>query len=73
MVSIKKMLNMKKCLLLLFVLSCCIHMTGETNKGFFLRGAFYQDWMGLKSEGIDLYSRLSSRLKLTFLNKPGSG
>jgi hypothetical protein len=29
--------------------------------------------MGLKSEGYDLYSRLSSRLKLTLFNKPGNG
>ena len=66
-------LNMKKWLLVLYILLCCLPISGETKKEFFLRGAFYQDWMGLKSEDSDLYNRLSSRLKLTFLNKPGDG
>ena len=73
MVSMRKKLNMKPWLLFIFVLSCWCHMVGETNKGFFFRGAFYQDWMGIKSEDSDLYHRLSSRLKLTFWNKPGDG
>jgi hypothetical protein len=67
------MVNMKKWLLFLCVLFCCIGISGDTTKEFFLRGAFYQDWMGLKSEDTDLYSRLSSRLKLTLFNKPGNG
>ncbi|NIM13818.1 MAG: hypothetical protein GTO45_17240 [Candidatus Aminicenantes bacterium] len=65
--------NLKMGLLFLCFLLCCINISGDTQKEFFLRGAFYQDWMGLKSEGTELYHRLSSRLKLTFLNKPGDG
>ncbi|UCH98047.1 MAG: hypothetical protein JSV88_14665 [Candidatus Aminicenantes bacterium] len=64
---------MGKWLLLFCFLSWGVHMAGETNKSFFFRGAFYQDWMGIKSEGSDFYNRLSSRLKLTFWNKPGDG
>lgn len=64
---------MKAWLLFICVLYCWGHMAGETNKGFFFRGAFYQDWMGIKSEDSDLYQRLSSRLKLTLWNKPGDG
>jgi hypothetical protein len=67
------MVKMKKWFLFLCVLFCCIGISGDTAKSFFFRGAFYQDWMGLKSEESDLYNRLSSRLKLTFLNKPGDG
>ncbi len=73
MVNIRKMVNIKKWLVFLSILFCCMGISGDTTKGFFLRGAFYQDWMGLKSEDIDLYSRLSSRLKLTLINKPGDG
>lgn len=65
--------NRKIGLLFLCLLLCCINISGDTQKGFFFRGAFYQDWMGLKSEGTELYQRLSSRLKLTFLDKPGDG
>jgi hypothetical protein len=65
--------NLKTGLLFLCVLLCCININGDTQKGFFFRGAFYQDWMGLKSEGTELYQRLSSRLKLTFLDEPGDG
>jgi hypothetical protein len=46
---------------------------GEANGGFFIRGTLYQDWMGIQSEDTDFYNRLSSRLKLTLLNKPGDG
>lgn len=67
------MFNMKPWLLFMYFLSCWFHMAGETNNGFFFRGAFYQDWMGIKSEDSDLYHRLSSRLKLTLWNKPGDG
>lgn len=73
MVSMKKKFYMKPWLFLLCFLACWCHMTGETNKGFFFSGAFYQDWMGIKSEDRDLYHRLSSRLKLTLWNKPGDG
>jgi hypothetical protein len=67
------MVNMKKWFLFLCILCCCIGIFGNSSGEFFLRGTFYQDWMGLKSEDTDLYSRLSSRLKLTFLNQPGDG
>ncbi len=67
------MSTLRRSLLFFCFLCCCIHLPGETKGNFFLRGTFYQDWMGLKSEDTDLYSRLSSRLKLTFWNKPGAG
>jgi hypothetical protein len=64
---------MKKMLLMLLILSCCLGMTADSGKDFYIRGAFYQDWMGFKSGDNDFYSRLSSRLKLTLWNKPGEG
>ena len=67
------MLNKKICLFLLFFLLFCLYGSGDTGKTFYLRGAFYQDWLGIKYQDNDLYSRLSSRLKLTFWNKPGEG
>jgi hypothetical protein len=73
MVMTKKMVSMKKWFLFLCVLFCSIGISGDTANTFFFRGAFYQDWMGLKNEDTDLYSRLSSRLKLTLFNKPGDG
>ena len=45
----------------------------DTNDSFYIKGRFYQDWMGLKGDDTDLYSRLSSRLKLTLWNRPGDG
>jgi len=64
---------MKKWLILLCLLLSLSIFLGAKGESFYLKGAFYQDWMALKTEGIDLYSRLSSRLKLTFWNKPGTG
>lgn len=64
---------MKKWLLILLMLSCCLGMTADIGKDFYIRGAFYQDWMGFKSGDNNFYSRLSSRLKLTLGNKPGEG
>ena len=60
-------------ILILLGLSCGLSMAAENGKTFYLRGAFYQDWMGFKSGDNDFYSRLSSRLKLTLWNKPGEG
>lgn len=49
-------------------------MTAESsNSEFYIRGAFYQDWLGFKIKDVDFYSRLSSRLKLTLWNRPGTG
>ena len=45
----------------------------DTNDSFYIKGRFYQDWMGLKGDEINMYNRISSRLKLTFWNKPGDG
>lgn len=67
------MMNKKTRFILLCFLLCCIAVRGDTGKDFYLRGAFYQDWLGIKYEDSDLYSRLSSRLKLTLWNKPGEG
>jgi hypothetical protein len=43
------------------------------NNGFYLRGAFYQDWMGYIDSESNFYHRLSSRLKLKLGEKPGQG
>jgi len=64
---------MKKWLLILLILACFLSMTADSGKDFYIRGAFYQDWMGFKSGDNDFYSRLSSRLKLTLVNRPGDG
>ena len=64
---------MKKWLLILIVLLSSFAAADESKNNFYIRGAFYQDWMGFKSSDTDLYSRLSSRLKLTLWNRPGDG
>ena len=46
---------------------------GTSESKFYIRGAVYQDWLGFKANDVDLYSRLSSRLKLTLWNRPGTG
>jgi len=48
-------------------------MAAESKEPFYIRGAFYQDWMGYKQGDNDFYSRLSNRLKLTLFNRPGEG
>jgi len=67
----------KKLLLLsllgFWLLSYSLAMSVEKGKSFYIRGAFYQDWMGFKSGDNDFYSRLSSRFKFTLWNKPGEG
>ncbi|MBE0665760.1 MAG: hypothetical protein E4H23_04230 [Chrysiogenales bacterium] len=45
----------------------------EKAGAFYWQGALYQDWMGFKGEGDPLFSRLSTRLRLTFWNRPGNG
>jgi hypothetical protein len=45
----------------------------EKKEVFFFRGALYQDWMGFKDNGEDLFSRLSTRLNLALWNRPGNG
>lgn len=69
----KKVIHIKKWLLLLCLPLLCMDMAGDTGKDFFFRGTLYQDWLGMKSEGGDLYQRLSGRLKLTLWNRPGNG
>jgi len=64
---------MRKWLIILIILSCGLGMAEEGKKDFYIRGAFYQDWLGFKSSDSDLYNRLSSRLKLTLWNRPGDG
>ncbi len=59
-------------LILLLVLSVSL-LVSDTNESFYIKGRFYQDWMGLKGDDTELYSRLSSRLKLTLWNRPGDG
>lgn len=50
-----------------------LHTAEDSQATFYLSGAFYQDWLGYKVTDMDLYSRLSSRLKLTLWNRPGTG
>jgi hypothetical protein len=64
---------MKCALLLLLMLAAVPGGAQEDKRAFFFKGALYQDWLGLKSEGEDLYSRLSTRLNLTLWNRPGDG
>ncbi|MCP5049363.1 MAG: hypothetical protein GY940_19490 [bacterium] len=61
-----------QCLILLLLLPCCLMPSGEEDR-FYLRGAFYQDWMGFKTGDSDMYNRVSSRLKLSFWEKAGTG
>ncbi len=58
---------------LLLLLAVVPAMAQEKKEAFFFRGALYQDWMGFKSDGEDLYSRLSTRLNLALWNRPGNG
>lgn len=58
--------------IVLFLFNAAFPMNAESGP-LYLRGTFYQDWMGFKPEGSDLYNRLSSRLKLTFGRRPGDG
>jgi hypothetical protein len=64
---------MKKLILLLFLLSTVPCAAEEKGKTFYWQGSLYQDWMGFKSGSDDLFSRLSTRLNLTFWNRPGMG
>lgn len=68
----RKTNNMKKNILILMVLFSSVFAFSE-DSNFYLRGTFYQDWMGFKSSDTDFYNRLSSRLKLTLWNMQGSG
>jgi hypothetical protein len=63
----------KKWLCLLLLLSTLQGMATEKAKNFFWRGGFYQDWMGFLSDGEGLVNRVSSRLSLTLVSKPGDG
>ena len=60
-------------ILLLLLLAAVPGMAQEKKEPFFFQGALYQDWLGLKSEGETLFSRLSTRLKLALWNRPGDG
>ncbi len=55
----------------LFLISFLHPSTGTGN--IYINSAFYQDWMGFKSTDTIFYNRLSSRLKLELLNRPGNG
>ena len=58
---------------LLLLLAAIPAAAQEKKEAFFFRGALYQDWLGLKSDGEDLFSRLSTRLNLALWNRPGNG
>ncbi|MCK5221762.1 MAG: hypothetical protein KAR14_09285, partial [Candidatus Aminicenantes bacterium] len=49
-------------------------LPAKTEKSpFYINGVLYQDWMGFKATDTDFYNRLSTRLKLSLLNRPGNG
>lgn len=58
-------------LIITFIFAPSPAIAGDTP--FYLRGTFYQDWMGFKQEDSEMYNRLSSRLKLTLWQRPGDG
>jgi hypothetical protein len=70
---LKTGMGVKIGLLLLVLLAAVPGAAEESGKTFYWQGALYQDWMGFKSNGDALFSRLSTRLNLTFWNRPGSG
>lgn len=45
----------------------------ESQKDFYLRGAFYLDWFGAKYEDIDFTNQFSARLKLELISRRGEG
>lgn len=55
------------------MLVCLFGPSAAEGDAFYLRGTFYQDWMGFKQGDNELYNRLSSRLKLTLWERPGDG
>ncbi len=63
---------MKKKLLIFIILFSSLYLFPKDNN-FYMRGTFYQDWMGFKNSDTDFYNRISSRLKLTLWNKRGDG
>lgn len=64
---------MKTFAFIIFMIICVMLTAEEKGKPFFFEGALYQDWMGFKTEGSDLYQKISTRLKLTLGNRPGDG
>ena len=76
MCNIGNGVDMKKNFILIIImvfLSCLISAAETVEKKFYVRGAFYQDWMGFKTGDSDFYNRFSSRLNMTLWNKPGDG
>lgn len=64
---------MKKWFLVIVLITCCLGTETSQAENFYMAGAFYQDWMGFKYGDSDFYNRLSSRLKLTLINRAGEG
>ncbi len=62
-------------ILILLLMAVCLNLMSSqlSDSNFYFRGAFYQDWLGFKIKDVDFYNRLSSRLKLTLWNRPGTG
>ncbi len=73
MVPLKINLPLKILLSILIFINAAVFLTAEPGNEFYLKGIFYQDWMGLKGDNADMYNRISSRFRLTFWNKPGDG
>lgn len=67
------MKKIKIWILLLSIVTAGFGLWAGESRPFFIRGTFYQDWMGYKQGDNEFYSRLSSRLKLTLFNRPGNG
>lgn len=68
-IKIKKLIQVS----IILLLSCSSLYPGYSEGKIYINSAFYQDWMGFKSTDSDFYNRLSSRLKLELLDRPGDG
>jgi len=55
------------------IVFCSLGLNAGEASDFYVKGTFYQDWLGFKAENSNFYNRISSRLKLILWNKPGQG
>ena len=51
----------------------CFAQKNELSERFYLRGAFYLDWFGVRYEGEQFLSQLGVRINLEMFNRSGSG
>ncbi len=69
------MINLKISASFFFTLifSTLLLLNSNLAGNIYINSALYQDWMGFKSTDTEFYNRLSSRLKLELLKRPGDG